>query len=363
MLEGLDSPIHAVTPNGDASTLFVAERGGRLLRFDLSQANPEPVEVLSVTVATNSECGFLSVALHPNFDGMDERRIYVSYNPACAPQSAGSSVLDEYLATGDGATFVRTLFSVGQPQSNHNGGLAAFGPDGYLYFGLGDGGGSNDQHGTNGNGQDVNVPLGKLLRFDVDDVDTPPAGNLTSQDVGGVSVDGRILHFGLRNPWRFSFDRETDDLYIGDVGQNTWEEVSFAPAGTGPLNFGWAAREGFVACPTCSDKTLLSGSTATDPILTYPRSAGGSGGSVTGGFVYRGRELPGLWGRYLYGDYVRGTLSALTHDGAGGVCDEVEELLPSLPGQSLASFAEDADGEIYVVNISRGTISRIEPLQ
>lgn len=358
VLTELDRPIHAVTPNGDASTLFVAERGGRLLRFDLSQPNPEPVEILSVTTVTNAECGFLSVALHPNFDGVNERRLYVSYNPACPSQGGGSSALDEYLVTGDGATFERSLFSVMQPQNNHNGGLVTFGPDGYLYFGLGDGGGSNDQHGANGNGQDVNVPLGKILRFDVDDVDTPPAGNVTSADVGGVSVDGRVLHYGLRNPWRFSFDRETDDLYIGDVGQNTWEEISFAPAGAGPLNFGWAAREGFVACPTCSGKTLLPGSTATDPILSYPR---GSGGSVTGGFVYRGRAIPGLWGRYLYGDYAQGTLSALTYDGAGGVCDEVEELLPNLPGQSLASFAEDANGEIYVVNISRGTISRIDP--
>lgn len=371
VLEGLSSPIHAVTPKGDPSTMFVVQRGGRLLRFDLSQANPQGTEILSVTTTTSGECGFLSAALHPNFDGVSENRLYVSYiNGSSCGFSTGQGSpgrLDEYVVEGDSASFSRTILDVEQPEGNHNGGLVAFGPDGYLYFGFGDGGGSNDNHGPNGNGQNVSVLLGKLLRLDVDDLDSPPSGNLTSADVGGANVDGRILHYGLRNPWRFSFDRVTGDLYIGDVGQNTREEISFAPAGSGPLNFGWAAREGKGACSSCSGKSLLAGTTATDPIHDYPTNSGlGSGffnGSVTGGFVYRGQKIPGLWGRYIYADYVHSSIYALTYDGEGGVCDTVDSLIPgaSIPQESLASFAEDADGELYVVNMSRGTILRIDP--
>ncbi len=362
VLEGLDEPTFAVTPAGDAQTMFVTERTGALLRFDLSQDDPAPTTILDLDTSRSAECGFLAVALHPNFDGVAENRLYVSYNPTCPLQifgSGGSSALDEYVVDGDSATFSQSFFEVSQPEGNHNGGGIAFGPDGYLYLGLGDGGGSNDEHGDNGNGQNPNTPLGALLRFDVDAVDTPPAGNLTSEDVGGASVDGRIRHFGLRNPWRFSFDRQTGDLYIGDVGQNTTEEANIAPAGSGPLNFGWAAREGNEACPTCNNKSLLAGSSAVDPIHTHPR---GGGGSSTGGYVYRGQNIPGMYGRYIYGDYATGDMWVLTHDGQGGACDVVENVLPNtLPADSLVSFAEDADGELYIINMSRGTISRIDP--
>jgi hypothetical protein len=366
VLEDLDSPIHAVTPQGDANTMFVVERGGSLLRADLSDGST--TEILSVSTSTSAECGFLSVALHPNFDGAAENRLYVSYNPTCPAQifgSGGASALDEYTLDGDTATFVQNLFSVDQPEGNHNGGLAIFGPDGYLYLGLGDGGGGNDDHGT-GNGQNPNVPLGKILRFDVDNPDAPPAGNLTSADVGGASVDGRIFHYGFRNPWRYSFDRLTGDLYIGDVGQDSWEEVSFAAAGSGPMNFGWSAREGLNECPACGN-SLLAGTTAVDPIHTYDTDDGGGGGgffkgSVTGGFVYRGQSIPGLYGRYIFADYVRGDIFAFTYDGDGGTCDAIDQLIAGsdIPGESLSSFAEDANGEVYVINMARGNILRID---
>ncbi len=361
VLEGIDEPVSAVTPAGDSSTMFVAELSGDLLRFDLSQPDPSPTTILTVNAATGAECGFYAVALHPNFDGVAEQRIYVSYAGGCAPifgggGDPGSGLVDEYIVDGDAATFSQNVLTVTQPEGNHNGGSLLFGPDGYLYHGLGDGGGSNDAHGQNGNGQDPNTALGSLLRIDVDDIDTAPDGNLTSADVGGASVDSRIKHFGLRNPWRFSFDRETGDLYIGDVGQNTWEEISFAPADSAPLNFGWAAREGLVACPTCSNKTLLSGSSATDPIFVYPR------GSVTGGFVYRGRNIPGMIGRYIFADYSSGQSYSITYDGQGGACDVEEGVLGNITNNSLASFAEDSDGELYVLNLSRGTIHRIDPM-
>ncbi len=363
VIDGLEEPTFAVTPNGDAQTMFVTERSGGLLRFDLSQDPPTSTTILDLGTPRSAECGFLSVALHPNFDGMTENRIYVSYNPTCPAQIAGSggaSALDEYVVDGDSATFSQSLFTVEQPEGNHNGGGLAFGPDGYLYLGLGDGGGSNDGHGDNGNGQDPNTPLGAMLRFDVDAIDIPPAGNLTSDDVGGASVDARVMHYGLRNPWRFSFDQLTGDLYIGDVGQNTWEEVNFAPAGSGPLNFGWAAREGLTACPTCNNKSLLEGTTSVDPIHVHPRA---TGGSSTGGYVYRGSNIPGLYGRYIYGDYATGDMWVFTYDGEGDICDEVEDPIPSadIPNNSLVSFAQDANGEIYVINMSRATISRIDP--
>ena len=366
VLSGLDKPIQALTPRNDAQTMFVVERGqgdgsgtGALKRFDLREDNPSATDLLSLNVSLGGEMGFLGAALHPNFDGMSETRIYLSFNP-----SPGSeSLLAEYSVEGDEAVFQQDIFEVNQPRSNHNGGGVVFAPDGTLYFGLGDGGGSNDPHGDNGNGQNPNTPLGSLLRFDVDDIDTPPEGNLTSGDVGGASVDARIMHYGLRNPWRFSFDRLTGDLYIGDVGQNTREEVDVLPAGSGPTNFGWAAREGFGECPGCS-AVLLEGTSAYDPVYDYATKWSGSGnGSVTGGYVYRGSKIPGLWGRYLFGDYVRGEIYALTYDGEGGACDVIAEAIAGLelPGSAFVSFAEDGDGELYLVNAARGSIQRIDP--
>lgn len=371
VITSVTMPIQMVTPKADPNTAFVIERGGRVLRFDLSQDNPTGAELTSVPASTDGECGLLGIALHPNFDGANEKRIYLSHMPTCAPfqqnmnnPTFGKSVVGAYEMNGDSVTLLEEIVTVDQPEGNHNGGSVMFGPDGYLYYGLGDGGGSNDKHGDNGNGQNPNTPLGSILRFDVDNLSQSPAGNLTQADVGGASVDARILHYGLRNPWRFSFDRLTGDLYIGDVGQGAREEISFLPADTGPTNFGWAAREGSGACPGCT-ASLLNGTTARDPIYDYATKPNptqqGFTGSVTGGFVYRGQKIPGLWGRYLFGDYVRGDTFALTYDGNNGVCDVEQNPIEGITGNSLVSFAEDADGELYVVNMSRGIIYRIDP--
>jgi len=390
IIEDLDRPIYATTPDSDPNTMFVVFRAGELRRYDLTQTPPTSVTLVSVNASPTNECGFFSVAVHPNYDGDGEKRIYLSYMPSC-PQgifsAGGSSTLDEYIVDGDTATFSQTLLALDQPQGNHNGGLAKFGPDGYLYLGLGDGGGGNDNstgHASNGNGQDVGTPLGKILRFDVDNVGTAPAGNLTSADVGGGTVDPNVFHWGVRNPWRWSFDRVTGDMYIGDVGQDTCEEVNFLAADAGPSNFGWSAREGTIACPGCSGHTVFpSGSQAVEPIFTYPTDktqaitggcdhplsvGGATNGAVIGGYVYRGNAIPGLYGRYLFMDYERkngnrAPIFALTADGQGGMCDFVEDLIPSaeLLAESVVSFAEDANGELYVVNMTRGEISRIDP--
>lgn len=346
----VNKAIHMVNPPGQPNMFYVAERAGALKRFDMSQANPAATTLVTLSgVSTSGEYGLLSVALHPNFDGESEKRAYLVYTPT------GSFIVQEFSIDGDVATEGRIIFEFsGDSQTNHNGGLAMFGPQGYLYVGVGDGGGGNDQHGDNGNGQNVNTTYGKLLRLDIEDPEQPVTGNLSSDDVDGAPVDGRILHYGLRNPWRFSFDRLTEDLYIGDVGQDTREEVDMIPAGVGPTNFGWAAREGFGECPGCGAQVF--GLAALDPIYDYANPPGNAENSrsVTGGFVYRGNKIPGLYGRYVFGDYQTHELTVLTADGEGGACDVLEGGIVQNQLRDIASFAEDAEGELYVIGLDDG---------
>lgn len=360
----LNRPVAMATPRNDANTWYVADLGGLVQRVDMSQGSPEVTEVGTLSVEAGqsfsaNECGLLGLALHPNFDGTSERRIYFSYNPKCASGFMGGgeqglSVIAEYEIGDGGLTLSRELVDHQQPASNHNGGGLAFGPDGYLYISFGDGGGGNNQFN---NAQDPNNPLGKILRLDIDNVETPPSGNLSQDMLGGASVDSRIYHIGLRNPWRFSFDRLNGDLYIGDVGQMAREEVNIVEAGAAPKNFGWAQYEGSGPCGACNDQ-VLQGMEHTPPAYDYPY---GGGASVTGGYVYRGQQIPGLWGRYVFGDFVRGDLYLLTSSGNGETCDVVDNWKSgALPDNSLASFAEDADGELYILGLNRG-IYRIEP--
>jgi glucose/arabinose dehydrogenase len=223
--------------------------------------------------------------------------------------------------------------------------MLAFGPDGFLYVGLGDGGSGGDPQN---NAQNLGVKLGKILRLDVDAYPTPPPGNTP----GG---DPDVLHWGLRNPWRFSFDRASGDLYVGDVGQNQFEEIDVAPAGAGGLNFGWRVMEG-AHCyqpPEACDRSGL-----TLPIAEYDHDVGCS---VTGGYVYRGSALPRLTGRYLYGDYCSNRVFSLIW--SGGVTSESLELTTDLDPdgliQGLSSFGEDLAGELYVTSLD-GSVFRIE---
>lgn len=347
----VNDPIHVLNPQGQPNMFYVVERDGAFKRFDMSQADPTATTLVTLTgVSTSGEMGFLSAALHPNFDGENEKRAYLLYTPA------QSFVLKEYTIEGDTAVEGDVIFEfTGDTESNHNGGLAVFGPDGYLYVGIGDGGGGNDQHGSNGNGQNTNTTYGKILRLDVDAPDQPVAGNLTSADVDGEMVDGRILHYGVRNPWRFTFDRLTDDLWIGDVGQNAWEEVDYIPADAGPTNFGWAAREGLHDCTACG--ATLVGLPEVEPVYEYENPPGNQESrSVTGGYVYRGNTIPGLYGRYLFADYQSGVFYTLTADGAGPACDVVVDAIEQnqMRATGIASFAEDVDGELYVVHLNDG---------
>jgi len=332
---GFDLPVQ-VTHAGDGSgRLFVVEQTGAIRIIDAGTVLPTPFLDLSSTIACCGERGLLSMAFHPDYP--TNRLLYVNYTRA----GDGATVVARYAAAaGDpnaaDPASAATLMVISQPYTNHNGGQIAFGPDGYLYVGMGDGGSGGDPLEA---GQDPTTLLGALLRIDVDG-GTPYVIPPDNPYVGTAGQD-EIWAIGLRNPWRFSFDRGTGDLYIGDVGQNLWEEISFAAAGTpGGVNFGWDCREGahtYEWDAACSSATLI------DPIAEYSHD---EGRSVSGGFVYRGLKYPDLFGTYFYADYVNGRIWSLTKTQSGFTSPALE-LDTSL---LITGFGEDELGELYVVD-------------
>jgi glucose/arabinose dehydrogenase len=241
------------------------------------------------------------------------------------------------------------LFAATQPFSNHNGGQILFGPDGYLYLGLGDGGSAGDPQGR---GQDLGEPLGSILRLSI--AASPATAPADNPFVGRTGARPEIWSYGLRNPWRFSFDRTTGDLYIADVGQSAWEEVdvSTAAAGAGKgINFGWNIMEG----NHCYQASSCDRAGLAPAVLEYDH---GQGCSISGGYVYRGAAIPALQGHYFYADYCQGWVRSFRY-ADGGVSDEAD--WPTLrPGGSVPSFGEDAAGELYVVS-AEGTVWKIVP--
>ncbi len=310
---GLRSPLQVVASK--PGTLYVVEQEGTVRLLERSQLDPEPFLDIRTEVKAGGEQGLLALALHPDFPR--DPRVYVHYS-----NRDGDTRVVEYESLAGGPELVRELLAVDQPYPNHNGGQLAFGPDGLLYLGLGDGGAAFDPEDRS---QDLGTRLGKLLRLDVDRPD----------------ADWEVAAYGLRNPWRFSFDRDTGDLYIGDVGQDRWEEVDFVPRGTdGLLNFGWDVYEGE---ERLEDKELSGEGELVEPIAVYGHDVGCS---ITGGFVYRGGDLPGLRGRFLYGDYCSGTIWSLRVE--DGEATDVRRERIALP--QLTSFGEGADGELYLVS-------------
>ncbi|MDH4044216.1 MAG: PQQ-dependent sugar dehydrogenase [Gemmatimonadota bacterium] len=341
---GLSQPVFAVAPPGDGTRLFVVEKTGaiRVLRNDTLLATPA-IDISSL-VSKGSEQGLLSMAFHPDF--ATNGFVYVAYT-----DTLGTSKVTRYQASAaetiDPATAFEIL-SVLQPYTNHNGGLVLFGSDGMLYVGLGDGGSGGD---PDGNGQNRASLLGTILRLDVDG-GTPYAIPADNPFVGQAGVREEIWVYGVRNPWRFSFDRSTGDLYIGDVGQGAREEIDVQPAAsTGGENYGWNIMEGSICygAATCSTVGL------TLPVAEYPHS---TGCSVTGGYVYRGTDVPALQGRYLYADYCEGWVRSFTY--FGGQAIEAAEWPDLSPGTLVTSFAEDARGELYIMTIG-GALYRIVP--
>lgn len=315
----LDRPIAMAVRPSDGS-LWVARRGGSICWLSGTSCTRSKVVA---QVSTGGEQGLLGIAFNPS-----GTRLYASYT-----DTAGSSRVDELPLLGDGTADLggrRNIYVHEQPEGNHNGGNIAFGPDGRLYLGLGDGGGAGDQHGSTGNGQDPATDLGKILRID-------PVTKGVQRWISGV-----------RNPWRFSFDRANGDLWVADVGQGTWEEINRLPAGAQRgRNLGWRCFEGTHRFSSCTPTP-----SHTRPLFEYRHDPGCS---VTGGYVYRGTKIPALAGAYVYADYCDGQLRGLTHQG-GQV--RTQRGLGVDPG-SVVSFGQSATGDLYVLTLDR--ILRIDP--
>ena len=330
----LDEPIAlAVRPSDQA--LYIAERGGRVIATNRADGDDRPLLDISGDISSGGERGLLGIAFASAGD-----ELYVSYT-----NRNGDSRVDAYPMDGDRVDLDgrRELVAVEQPYANHNGGNIVIGPDEMLYLGLGDGGAAGDPHG---NGQNPQTLLGKMIRIDPGDGSAPDDNPFVGRD--GYAPE--IYALGLRNPWRFSFDRRTGDLWVGDVGQNSIEEITVTPSDqSAGVNFGWNEFEG--SQPYEGDGDIENGVL---PMIEYP--TGDQGCAVTGGYVYRGRAIPDLRGAYLYSDYCGGFVRAVRVDGPK-ITDEADL---GLDVSEVASFGEDANGELYVLSLA-GTVDKIVP--
>jgi len=342
---GFDFPLLLTAPAGD-SRLFVVEKGGLIKVVKSGAVLATPFLDVSSLVSSGGEQGLLGLAFDPQY--ATNGRFFISYT-----NRTGDNVLASYQVSADAdradANGVIRL-TVGQPYDNHNGGHIVFGPDGYLYMGIGDGGSGGDPQG---HGQDRNDLLGSILRLDVSGATgyAVPAGNPL---VGVAGTRGELWDWGLRNPWRFSFDRSTGDLYIGDVGQDSREEIDVSTATSGGgkgVNYGWNIMEGM----QCYDAGSCDMTGFTLPVLDYSHS---DGCSVTGGYVYRGAAIPGLVGTYFYSDYCGGWIRSFKY--AGGAVTEAGSWDALAPGGGVPSFGEDAAGELYVLSTAGGVYRIVE---
>jgi glucose/arabinose dehydrogenase len=342
-----DAPVYLTSPPGDRARQFVVEQGGRVMVVRDGRKLGTPFLDIRGQVTAGGEQGLLSIAFAPDY--ADSGLFYVYFT-----DNAGDQRIVEYRrrdADHADPGSARLVLRMADSESNHNGGLLLFGPDDLMYVGTGDGGGGGDQHGSRGNAQNLGSLLGKILRID------PRAGSGRPYQVpddnpfvGRAGARGEIYAYGLRNPWRFSFDRRTGDMTIGDVGQDAWEEIDFVRRGAGRgANFGWRPFEGrarYVAGETAPG--------AVAPVIVRSHNAGNC--SITGGVVVRDRALAGLRGRYVFGDYCKGRIESarLSSGRARGV------RRTSLRVGSLSSFGEDAQGHVYALSLD-GPVYRIVP--
>jgi glucose/arabinose dehydrogenase len=335
-----DSPVSLTAPPQDRHRVFVVQQGGTIKVMVDGKTRSTPFLDLRDQVVSGGEQGLLGLAFAPDY--ATSKRFYVYYTA----RGGGANTLAEYRASsadradpGSG----RVLFAQPDSESNHNGGQLQFGPDGLLYVGLGDGGGANDQHGSRGNGQNTNTLLGKLLRIDPAQSGSEPYTIPASNPFAGQSGKrGEIYSYGLRNPWRFSFDRQTGDLAIADVGQDAVEEIDFATKGRAlGANYGWRAYEGN------RQNFDEPAPDAVKPVLTKTHDDGWC--SITGGYVVRDPALKALDGRYVYGDYCLGQLRSARLSAGKATGDRA---IPGLAKVSqLSSFGEDARGRVYVLSL------------
>ena len=334
--KGFTDPVFITHANDDSGRIFVVEQGGTIRTFD----GKTFLDIRDRVNQGGSEQGLLGMAFAPDFK--TSGRFYLNYT-ANNDDSITSRFTIKPDGTGDPAS-EEILFRIEDPAANHNGGMVAFGNDGYLYVGLGDGGGAGDRFG---NGQNRNTLWGKLLRLDVSGATgyTAPSDNPFDGDDGRAE----IWAYGLRNPWRFSFDSETGDLWLADVGQGALEEINFVPVkDQGGLNYGWNTLEGSSCYKSdgCGTEGLLM------PVAEYTHGEGGC--SVIGGYRYRGAQFPAMRGIYTYGDYCSGQIWQLREVNGTWQSSEIMDV-PFL----ISSFGEDQNGEIYVAGYNDGVIYQL----
>ncbi len=349
---GLRIPTDVVSAKDGSGRLFVSEKAGTIRIVSNGQVQPTPfLDITPIVRANESERGLLGLAFHPKYK---ENGFFFVYYTAANP--IGDLVIARYKVSADpnaaDPNSATELLRVKHDQaSNHNGGNLMFGPDGYLYIGMGDGGGGGD---TFGNSQNPNALLAKLLRIDVNN-GTPYGIPKDNPFVNKQGFRPEIWAWGLRNPWRFSFDRATGDLYIADVGQNIYEEVDFQPASSkGGENYGWNKWEGMHCYPEsaqCDPTGFVM------PIGEYAHRSGDC--SITGGYVYRGKEQPALTDAYIFADYCTGHFRALSRDASGAwrLTDLINAQTP------ISSFGEDEQGEIYALGYGDGMLYRVAAAQ
>ena len=349
------SPIALLQAPNDSARWYVVEQGGTVRQFSgTNPANAGTFVDITSRVRSGGEMGLLGMAFHPNFP--TDNRVFLSYTTGTSPLvSRISSFRSNDAGVTLDAASESILLTINQPETNHNGGHIAFGPDGLLYIGIGDGGGGGDNHGDRGNGQRLTTMLGKLLRIDIDGAAPyaiPPTNPFAAN--GMCPAAGRttgecpeIYALGFRNPWRWNFDRGNGELWLADVGQSQWEEVNQVTLGG---NYGWRCREGAhdfnPSTPGCSSGVLI------DPVTEYDHTLGVS---ITGGYVYRGSQATALTGRYLFGDFGSGRIWAWLPENATQPRQPTQLLDTEL---NISSFGQGNDGELYVIHYG-GTLHKI----
>jgi len=330
--DGFNSPVYLTAPRGDPR-LFIVEQAGTIRIIENGVVRPQPFLDIRGRIQSGGEQGLLGLAFHPSYGG--NGWFYVNYT-----DTNGDTRIERYQVTADpyvaDPASARLVLAIPQPFANHNGGMITFGPDGALYIATGDGGGSGD---PGDNGQRLSSLLGKILRIDVD-TQEPYAIPTDNPFRNVTAARGEIWAYGLRNPWRFSFDFEADRLFIADVGQNSWEEINVVPASRAGVNYGWSIMEG----RHCFNASGCNTTDMTLPVLEYPN--GDEGCSVTGGYVYRGDAIPELRGHYFYSDFCGGWIRSFRVSGST-ITDEQEWDVGNI-GMVL-SFGEDAASELYVL--------------
>jgi glucose/arabinose dehydrogenase len=355
--EGFKQPVHLTAPPNVLDRVYVVEQAGVIRILQNGKIVPKPFLDIQDRVKAGGERGLLSLAFHPSY--AENRRFFVYYTDRNGDLITAEFTRGSDPDRADVSTERRILAIEHRKYANHNGGQLAFGPDRFLYIGTGDGGSGGD---PDNHGQNLGSLLGKLLRIDVDKRggERPYAIPPSNPFIKRKGAAPEIWAYGLRNPWRFSFDRATGDVYIADVGQNSWEEVNVQPASShGGENYGWRLMEGLhcfnppVKCPTDG---------LTSPVFEYPT---GPSGTITGGVVYRGCRMPNLHGTYFYSDYMKGFIRTFRYDqGQATKPDDVTRQLTAASRggkHSISSFGEDGRGEVYFLDHQRGEIYQVIP--